>query len=679
MGSTNDTASFFFSLREGARSQKVGRTYYFVVRTFTQRESELMDNHVKSGKLKELIFTDTGDVMLGDLNVTNPIVTDDVRASGGYSLEAVKFANPVFTWSNTKIISPNHKYLLVRADDVWKVCLNHFHSESFKDAVRSATSAGKNKPWGLTFGSGGTKNLRKAFEDHCTSMRIPGPNDGEESYLDVTCNAALSSKQCTESAMFQENLTDHSLRPSHKKQIEKGALMLSVLSANKPPTCLCMGKPYSFAREMISNSSFIHDFLKDRNCDVDLVKVDCGIHLTAESGDIMVDQSMLENNCGVDMSEVDTKEIDRVNQMAREVTAKNDAEYAANEMEEFSLDAEGKAVEAEDIAIKAEESAAGAVEASTLDIASMHDTMANTGLKSAQACLSYLDALEPQISERKGEVDTKAQVANGRADEAVQMAEQVMERVASSRNRILEAIARVEDAVQITEESLIRIDEIEAKKGAEHAASEAEQLALDAEGAAQEAEEIARKAEENATVAAEASALDVVTLQDTMVKTHLKNAQKCLSHLDPLEVNVANSKKKVDARAKSANGRAEEAVQMASEAMNRVTSSRKRVLAAIARVESAVQKTEEAVTRVKESSISWDNIWSMFTTPHSATATPDPVSPETHSASMTDLLKSPTGLLVLGGMSAAVAFGVMMIRSRSVRDSSSVKLYANKR
>ena len=67
-----------------------------------------------------------------------------------------------------------------------------------------------------------------------------------------------------------------------------------------------------------------------------------------------MDQSKLENSCGVDMSEVDTAEINRVNKLAREETAKKDAERAATGAEEFALKAEEEATQAEEVAARAE-------------------------------------------------------------------------------------------------------------------------------------------------------------------------------------------------------------------------------------------------------------------------------------------------------------------------------------
>ena len=250
---TNATTSFFTSLKDGSYTQKIGRSFYFVVRTFTEQETAIMDNHVNSGNIGDIVFTNTGDVTIEGLYVPNPTVTDDVRALGGRTLAATQFGNKVFTWGLGLIISPNHLYILVRDIHRWKVCYNHIHSAAFDDAVKAATSIGKNKPFGLTYGSGSTKNLRGAFETHCNNLKVPGPRqaDGEESYLDVTCHSALSSKQCTES-MFQENLVDYTGRPDFLKQIEKGALMLSVSAPTSPPRACAWASQSSIRKRLLS-------------------------------------------------------------------------------------------------------------------------------------------------------------------------------------------------------------------------------------------------------------------------------------------------------------------------------------------------------------------------------------------------------------------------------------------
>lgn len=277
---------------------KVGRGYYFVLRKCTAEESAALTEAL-GARPDAFVLTDTGNVRCrkGDgsfLELHNPLDANETKTYD-LSVEELRALSPQYRYDERSVISRNLHFILHRDDGgVWHLLYNPLHRSAFRaqyEAIMASAPAHLTQWGATTLRTDAHMNLRELFDNYCDAFHVgSGASAG---YLDPTCNIVRSAAQCRASSFFFDNRVQHDARKVRRNQV-----VLDKLAMGEPAYCLCMGKPYSYVKDNLTEeSSFVYAFEGLKRCKQEFNINVCSIELSG-GRQLNVEGSSLSAQCG---------------------------------------------------------------------------------------------------------------------------------------------------------------------------------------------------------------------------------------------------------------------------------------------------------------------------------------------------------------------------------------------
>jgi hypothetical protein len=297
-----------------SRWLRVGNGAYLILRSFTMKESNLIDEGLKDPTTFR--FGDTGNLMFEANherheygNPTDVTVEKDFDTRSLQTLR--EDVGRHYNYDSDKVISRNLRYILYKNETMWYLLYNAIHSREFANYYRYAIENATNVSWGATTMKNDKHiNLNRVFNHYCDAFIVThkgGAYDGKKSYLDPVCNMIKSEHQAQRTALFDTALVcpkdpvDKDNCEYDVDQVKAAAPVLSQLGSGNddngnPKYCLCMGGVHNFIDELESHD-FIHDFEGRRNCSNHNLELNfCSIMNKAET--LNINGSEMVAECG---------------------------------------------------------------------------------------------------------------------------------------------------------------------------------------------------------------------------------------------------------------------------------------------------------------------------------------------------------------------------------------------
>jgi hypothetical protein len=221
---------------------ETSRMRMFTLKTFTKQESDKIRDSIENDS-NNVIFNEYGNFAtknvkwINPLNNNNTLDTDSIsNTAEDANSHAKKLGGKrIVVINKDAVLSSNNNYILYynTPNKQYSILYNPVHRKAFQDYYNKVVS---NKDVSLHFGrtvaeSTDSINMDSMFNRYCKGTTIKN-EDGEEQYLDPSCNMFIDLPSCNYSAFFSTNLVD-------PPQIKNDSVINTMNSIGKK--CVCTG------------------------------------------------------------------------------------------------------------------------------------------------------------------------------------------------------------------------------------------------------------------------------------------------------------------------------------------------------------------------------------------------------------------------------------------------------